>query len=64
MVKLLGFVLDGVEDEGSIAKAAEAGEEGDEAGLENVLAVEAALDDLWEELPELAAVGAELEQEV
>lgn len=64
VVELFGLVLNGAEDEGGIAEVAEAGEEGDELGLEDVLTVEAVLNDLGEEQADLAAVGAEIEKEI
>lgn len=64
VVELVGLVLNGAEDKGGIVEVTEAGEEGYELGLEDVLKVESALDDLGEEQADLAAVGAEIEKDI
>lgn len=64
VVELGGLGIGGGEDGGCFVEEAEAGEEGDEFGLDDGLGAETVLDDEGEEPAELVVVGADLEEEV
>lgn len=63
MVELVGFVGDGGEDEGGFTEGSEAGEEGDELGLDDVLGEEVLFDEEGEEVAEVGGGGGEVEEE-
>ena len=63
VVELVDLVGHGGEDEGGVFEGTEAGEEGDELGLDEVFDEKPLLDEEGEEPSELDDVGAELKEE-
>lgn len=62
VVELVGLCNDGVEHQGGFTECGEAGEEGNELGLDEGLVVKLVLDDLGEDLAELSGARAEFQE--